>query len=134
MARTFFLSGTIAAFLSVALGAFAAHGLKELLSPQYLLTFKTAVEYQFFHSLALILVALAMILKPDMRHLAKAGWSILLGIILFSGSLYILAVTNIKMFGMITPIGGIAFLIGWGYFTMAAWNLNKNQIKGDHEE
>lgn len=121
MARLFILAGTISGFISVALGAFAAHGLKEQLSPLLLNTFKTGVEYQFMHALALILIAIVMHIKPTIKLYQTAGIAFLIGILLFSGSLYILALTGLKYFGIITPIGGVAFLIGWVYFTLAAW-------------
>lgn len=119
--RLFAVSGTVAGFCSVALGAFAAHGLKSSLSPQLLTVFKTAVEYQFFHGLALLLIAFAMTLKPGVRHFMLAGWSILVGILLFSGSLYLMALTATYSLGIITPFGGVAFLIGWIFFTLGAW-------------
>jgi len=106
----------IAAFsslISVALGAFAAHGLEAVLSDQRMEVFQTAVKYQMFHSLALLAI---INLQDDLLHLR---WKILalrcllLGIVLFCGSLYLLVITNISAFGMITPIGGTAFMIGW---------------------
>ena len=121
MARFFIMAGTISCFISVALGAFAAHGLKAQLSSALLNTFKTGVEYQFLHALALILLAIVMSLKPTVKDFQIAGMAFLVGTLLFSGSLYLLALTGLKYFGMITPIGGVAFLIGWVYFTLAAW-------------
>jgi uncharacterized membrane protein YgdD (TMEM256/DUF423 family) len=121
MTKLFFMVGTIGGFLSVALGAFAAHALKELLTEQLLTTFRTAVEYQFFHSLALILIALVLSQKPEVKYLKIAGLAMITGIVLFSGSLYILAFTGITSFGIITPIGGIGFLIAWFYFSLAVW-------------
>jgi len=121
MTKLFFMAGTIGAFISVALGAFAAHSLKGQLTEQLLKTFATAVEYQFFHSLSLILMAVILAQKPNIKFLHIAGISILIGIVLFSGSLYILAFTGIRSFGIITPFGGIAFLIGWFYFALAGW-------------
>ena len=123
MAKFFFMAGTVSGFMSVALGAFAAHGLKNQLTPQLLTTFKTAVDYQFFHALALILIALAILVKPEVKYFSRAGWSILTGLILFSGSLYALALTGISSLGIITPFGGIAFLIGWVFFTAGAWRI-----------
>ena len=131
MAKLFFMAGTISGFISVALGAFAAHGLKNQLTPQLLMTFKTAVDYQFFHALALILIALALLLKPDNKYFTKAGWSMLLGMLLFSGSLYALALTGISSLGMITPFGGVAFLVGWGLFTLGAWKIDAWSIKNE---
>jgi len=118
------MTGTLGGFFSVALGAFAAHGLKAQLTAQLLVTFKTAVEYQFFHSLALILIALVLTIKPKTQYLNIAGWAMIIGMVLFSGSLYALAITGIKSLGMITPLGGVAFLIGWLAFTLGIWKAN----------
>ena len=124
MTKLFFMTGTLGGFFSVALGAFAAHGLKAQLTVQLLATFKTAVEYQFFHSLALILIALVLTIKPKTQYLNIAGWSMIIGMVLFSGSLYALVITGVKSLGMITPLGGVAFLIGWLAFSLGIWKLN----------
>ncbi len=106
--------------LSVLLGAFAAHGLEDQLSDRYMGTFRTAVLYHFLHTLAL----LAVISLSD--HLAKASlchWaavSFAAGIVLFSGSLYLLVLTNTPALGMVTPVGGLAFIAGWGLLFFAA--------------
>ncbi|MFT5452824.1 MAG: uncharacterized membrane protein YgdD (TMEM256/DUF423 family) [Enterobacterales bacterium] len=121
MTKIFLMAGTIGCFLSVALGAFAAHSLKELLTEQLLTTFHTAVQYQFFHSLGLIMIALVLSQKPKVNYLNIAGMAMIAGIVLFSGSLYILALTGITSFGIITPFGGIALLVGWSYFSIAVW-------------
>jgi len=103
----------LSSLISVALGAFAAHGLESVLSDQRMEVFQTAVKYQMFHSLALLAI---ISLQDDLLQLR---WKILslrcllLGIVLFCGSLYLLVMTNISAFGMITPIGGTAFMIGW---------------------
>ena len=105
--------GAINGFLAVAFGAFAAHGLKTLISPGLLDVFQTGVEYQAMHALALLAVGL---LGRDGRSTALnlAGWSFATGILLFSGSLYLLALTDARWLGMVTPFGGTAFLLGWG--------------------
>jgi len=121
MVKLFFISGAVSGFLSVALGTFAAHELKKHLTEPLLKTFSVAVEYQFFHSLVLILIALTLMLKPKTSQFETAGWFILAGIILFSGSLYIIALTNLSIFGPVTPLGGVFFLIGWFYFILGAW-------------
>lgn len=100
--------------LSVAMGAFAAHGLDGILSPRYMDTFRTAVLYQFLHSLALLGI---VCLPEHLLQSHKQQWvarSFLLGIILFSGSLYALVFTGISALGIITPLGGTAFIAGWG--------------------
>lgn len=111
-ASPFIAMGAIIAFLSVALGAFAAHSLKNMLSSDMLTVFHTAVDYQMWHGLGLLIIGLLLERKPS-SLLIKSGWSMLIGIVLFSGSLYILALTGVKTFGAITPFGGIAFLIAW---------------------
>ena len=106
---------SIAAFsamLSVVLGAFAAHGLKSKLSENLLNTFQTGVQYQMYHSLALILLVILYRQMPQSLLIYSAGF-MFAGIILFSGSLYMLALTQIKWFGPVTPLGGACFIIGW---------------------
>ena len=112
MTRLFLLSGSVFGFLSVALGAFAAHALKEKLDAYSLGVFQTGVQYQFFHALALLLVGLlSHTVNPE--GFKAAGFSFLFGIVVFSGSLYLLAFTGVKWLGAITPIGGLGFLVGW---------------------
>ncbi|KPV56088.1 membrane protein [Paenibacillus sp. A3] len=113
MNRTFVALGGICAFLSVALGAFGAHALKGKLAADMLANFQTGVQYQMMHSLGLIAIGLAASLLPASGHLRRAGWSMFVGIVVFSGSLYVLSITGIKQLGAITPIGGVAFLFGW---------------------
>ncbi|MDB4279536.1 DUF423 domain-containing protein [Paraglaciecola sp.] len=98
--------------LSVVLGAFAAHGLKSKLSDTLLSTFQTGVQYQMYHSLALILLVILYRQMPQSLLVYSAGF-MFAGIILFSGSLYMLALTQIKWFGPVTPLGGACFIIGW---------------------
>lgn len=119
-ARIFLLLGAVNAFLSVALGAFAAHGLKSVISVGSLTTFHTGVDYHFIHALALILIGVLLQQRPH-PHLRWVGWSFATGILLFSCSLYILAVTNIRAFGAITPIGGLSFLYGWALLSWHFW-------------
>ncbi|MFB6366337.1 DUF423 domain-containing protein [Paenibacillus elgii] len=113
MNRTFVALGGICAFLSVALGAFGAHALKGKLTADMLANFQTGVQYQMMHSLGLIAIGLAASLLPASGHVRRAGWSMFVGIVVFSGSLYVLSITGIKQLGAITPIGGVAFLFGW---------------------
>jgi uncharacterized membrane protein YgdD (TMEM256/DUF423 family) len=109
--KLFLIAATINGFLAVALGAFGAHGLEGKLTEKALNTWGTAVQYQMFHTIALFATAfLAMKANTTMNG---AGWAFLIGIFLFSGSLYIYALTQLKFFAMITPLGGVAFLIGW---------------------
>jgi uncharacterized membrane protein YgdD (TMEM256/DUF423 family) len=107
------------AMLSVILGAFAAHGLKTKLSETLLNTFQTGVQYQMYHSLAIILLIILYRQMPQSLLLYSAGFMVA-GIVLFSGSLYMLAITQIKWFGPITPLGGVCFIIGWALLIAAA--------------
>ena len=109
MQSRFLLLAAFSGFTGVAMGAFGAHALKNLLSEHYLDIYKTAVSYQMWH--ALLLATIAML--PEHKWLAWAGWSLLAGILLFSGSLYALTILNISWLGIITPFGGLAFLAGW---------------------
>ena len=112
--------GTVSAMLAVILGAFAAHGLKNQLSEQLLAVFQTGVQYQMYHSLGLILLVLTAQFMPSAQLVWSAGF-MSAGIVLFSGSLYLLAITGIKWFGPVTPIGGLCFIIAWGLFIFAAF-------------
>lgn len=106
--------------LSVILGAFAAHGLKKKLSPERLTTFKTGVDYQFYHTFALAFVGLSSIVQnaEASSYLTWAAICFGIGIIFFSGSLYLLALTEKKIFGPITPLGGLFFILGWVFFIL----------------
>lgn len=104
--------GAFNAFIAVAAGAFAAHGLKEILSTEYLNTFKTAADYQMMHAIGLILIGLLYKQGSNRYHIAAAAF-MFVGIILFSGSLYLLTLTGTKWLGIITPFGGVCFLIAW---------------------
>jgi len=103
---------SIVMFLGVALGAFGAHGLKNVLSEPMKAVFETGVRYQMIHGLALFVVAWLSSRGPS-TAVAAAGWCFMAGILLFSGSLYLLSLTGVKMWGAVTPIGGLAFLAGW---------------------
>lgn len=114
MDRTFLLVGAVLGFLGVALGAFGAHGLRSRLTPEMLAVFEIGVRYQMYHVLALLIVAAAIGHLGSARLLEISGWSFIAGIVLFSGSLYVLTMTGIGVLGAITPIGGLFFLLGWG--------------------
>ena len=128
MDRTFLLVGALAGFLGVALGAFGAHGLRARLGPEMLAVFETGVRYQMYHAIAILIVALAAA-RLDGWLIRTAGWSFALGIVLFSGSLYVLALSRITIFGAITPIGGVAFLAGWACLVAAALALGGAPIR-----
>jgi uncharacterized membrane protein YgdD (TMEM256/DUF423 family) len=120
MAKTILMIASILLALAVALGAFGAHGLKSQLSTDMLQTYKTGVEYHFYHALGLLLIGILAVSYPS--ELVK--WSAILltaGIILFSGSLYVLAISGIKWLGAITPLGGISFIAGWVLLFLAVW-------------
>jgi len=121
MDRFFFSAGAIATFIAVALGAFGAHSLRSKLTPDMLNIFEVGVRYQMYHGFGLMAVAWAMTRWPD-ANLNGAGWSFIVGIIIFSGSLYLLSTTGIRWLGAITPIGGLAFLAGWA---ILIWSLNR---------
>jgi uncharacterized membrane protein YgdD (TMEM256/DUF423 family) len=112
MDRLFFGVGALSGLISVAAGAFGAHALRARLTPEYLAVFETAARYQMYHALGLLAVAWAVTRWPGPLP-AWAGWLFVAGTVLFSGSLYILALSGIRWFGAITPLGGAAFLAGW---------------------
>ena len=120
MRSLFLLLGGVSAFTGVAMGAFGAHGLKAVLSPELLDVYKTGVNYQMWHALGLIGIALVQRHAPESKLIDWAGRLMFAGIVLFSGSLYLLAILNLKWLGMITPIGGLAFLVAWLLITLYA--------------
>lgn len=118
-AKMFLAIGCVAALLAVAFGAFGAHALKARIAAELMPVYKTGVEYHFYHALGLILVGLAALHLPQSALLRRAGWAMLGGIMLFSGSLYLLALTGLGWLGAITPLGGLAFIAAWGLFAAA---------------
>jgi len=122
MQSRFLLLAALAGFTGVTMGAFGAHGLKHILSEHYLDVYKTAVNYQMWHALLLAVVAVL----PRQRLLTWAAWSIVIGILLFSGSLYILAISKVGWLGMITPFGGVAFLLAWGLLAFVAYQHQRS--------
>jgi len=118
MAKVWLVSASIFGFLSVALGAFGAHSLKNILDEYGKAIYEKAVIYQMFHAMALFAVGLLQHLVKD-SSFSLAGWGFFVGILLFSGSLYLLAITGMKWLGAITPIGGVAFLFGWIWFSIS---------------
>lgn len=126
--RVFLLLGAFGGFLSVALGAFAAHGLKSQLSPEMLAAFETGVRYQMYHSLALLVAGYAA-RDSALRQFSFAGWLFVAGIALFSGSLYALATTGITWLGVFTPFGGLAFMAGWCLLGYGLWKMKRTEQK-----
>jgi len=120
--KLFFLLGIINGFLAVALGAFGAHGLEGRISEKSIAIWEKAVHYQMFHTTALLVTGLLM-LKYQATSLTAAGWAFFIGIVIFSGSLYIYATTSIKAFAIVTPLGGVSFLVGWVLLGIATMKL-----------
>jgi len=121
MDKIFFTIGSILGGIAVATGAFGAHGLKKLVTPELLDTWEKAVRYQMYHALALLALAWAVThWSEQIKLLTVGGWLFLAGVILFSGSLYILVLSGVKWLGAITPLGGMAFVAGWACLALAA--------------
>ena len=120
-ARTALVGGAIAMFVAVALGAFGAHALRGHLPPDLARVWQTAVQYHAWHALALLGVGLLLLNRPDLRRAGWAGGLFVAGIVLFSGSLYLLALTGIRGLGAVTPVGGLAFLAGWAVLAWTLW-------------
>lgn len=120
MARTILITGALVALLGVAGGAFGAHGLRSLLSEHMMNVFETGVRYQVFHALAMLCAGLSLAYAPT-RYFQYAAWAFFLGIVLFSGSLYVLSVSGVRALGMITPLGGLCFLVGWALLAWGYW-------------
>jgi uncharacterized membrane protein YgdD (TMEM256/DUF423 family) len=119
MQQTFLTIGAAFGFVGVALGAFAAHGLKSRLEPDMLAVFEVGVRYQMYHAFALFAAAW-MASKYSGRLPTASGWLFVVGVIVFSGSLYVLSLTGVRWLGAITPIGGVALLAGWALLAAAA--------------
>ncbi len=120
MSKPILMTASILLALAVAIGAFGAHGLKAHLSNEMMQIYKTGVEYHFYHALGLLLIGVLSVSFPS----GLLNWSAILltiGIILFSGSLYVLSITGIKWLGAITPFGGLSFIAGWILFFVAVW-------------
>jgi uncharacterized membrane protein YgdD (TMEM256/DUF423 family) len=124
LTRIFLATAAVFGGLSVAGGAFASHALKNKLSDRALEIFDTATRYQMYHALALLLVALLLSRAADApTFFAVAGWAFIVGTVVFSGSLYALSLSGIKWLGAITPLGGVAFILGWGCLAVAAFSF-----------
>jgi uncharacterized membrane protein YgdD (TMEM256/DUF423 family) len=121
LARTFIAVAALLLALAVALGAFGAHALRERLAPDALAVWQTAVQYHAWHALGMLAVASLMLQWPDSRALAWPAALFAAGIVLFSGSLYALALSGIRVLGAITPLGGVAFIAGWIVLAIVAW-------------
>ena len=124
LARKFALYGAIFMALAVGLGAFGAHGLKNVVTKEMLLIFHTGVEYQFYHALGLFCVAFVINLNES-KKIKIAGYSMIFGILVFSGSLYVMTFTGIKILGAITPIGGAAFIVAWALLALSIGKITR---------
>ena len=123
MAKWYISLAAVSGLLAVALGAFGAHALKTRLDETALSVYQTAVQYHFYHSLALLAVGLFCLWLPQSRLLLASGMAFLIGLLLFSGSLYILSFTGIRWLGAITPLGGLSFMAGWALLALAGWRI-----------
>lgn len=121
MDRVFFIFAAVFGGLGVALGAFGAHALSGRLGPDLLSTFETGVRYQVYHALALFGVVLAAMRWPGSPLTTAAGWLFVAGVLIFSGSLYVLVLTGQRWLGAVTPLGGVAFIAGWVCLLLVAW-------------
>ena len=121
------LFATIFGFLAVAFGAFGAHALKAYLDDRALEIYRTGIQYQIFHTLALLGLGIWGRHYPEMRT-ALVGWAFTVGILIFSGSLYLLAITDLKFLGAITPIGGLCFLVGWLLWALMASRVVRRDL------
>lgn len=122
--KIFLVIGSLNAMLAVMLGAFAAHGLKNHLTQDLMAIYQTAVQYHFFHALGLLVVGLIALHIPS-AAVKWSGWLMVMGILLFSGSLYLLAISGTRWLGMITPFGGICFITAWA---LLAWSVYKQPL------
>ena len=120
MARQILMSGALMALLGVAIGAFGAHGLKPFLSEQMLAAFETGVRYHLIHALGMLTAGLSLA-YVSIRQFRWAGWAFFLGIVLFSGSLYVMSISGFRALGIVTPFGGLCFIVGWGLLAQGYW-------------
>lgn len=114
MPKTFISLGAINALLCILLGAFGAHGLKQMLSPDMLTVFQTGVQFHFYHAIGLMIIGIVLLHFNKSKLITTSGWLMFTGIVLFCGSLYVLSMTGMRQLGMLAPFGGTAFMIAWG--------------------
>ena len=123
MAKIFITLASLSGMLAVIFGAFGAHALKGKLDEYALGVFETAVQYHFYHSIALLAVGIIALNQPQTTMLKSSGWLFAIGIVIFSGSLYLLSMTGVRWLGAITPLGGLAFIGGWACLAATGWKL-----------
>jgi len=123
MAKLFITLASLSGMLAVVFGAFGAHALKGKLDDQALKVFETAVQYHFYHTFALLVVGVLALNQPQTVLLKSSGWLFVIGILVFSGSLYFLSLTGVRWLGAITPLGGLALIAGWACLAATGWKL-----------
>lgn len=123
MAKWFITLASLSGMLAVVLGAFGAHALKDKLDAYALGVFQTAVQYHFYHSFALLAVGVMALSQPQTVMLKSSGYLFILGLVVFSGSLYLLSITGVRWLGAITPLGGLALIGGWACLAATGWKL-----------
>jgi uncharacterized membrane protein YgdD (TMEM256/DUF423 family) len=123
MAKLFIILGSCSGMLAVVFGAFGAHALKDRLDDYGMGVFETAVQYHFYHTFALLAVGIIALSQPQSVMLKSSGWLFLIGLLIFSGSLYLISLTGMRWLGAVTPLGGLAFIGGWACLAAAAWKL-----------
>jgi uncharacterized membrane protein YgdD (TMEM256/DUF423 family) len=123
MAKLFITLASFSGMLAVVLGAFGAHALKDKLDAYSLGVFETAVQYHFYHSFALLVVGVIALSQPQTVMLKSSGYLFILGLVVFSGSLYLLSITGVRWLGAITPLGGLALIGGWACLAATGWKL-----------
>jgi uncharacterized membrane protein YgdD (TMEM256/DUF423 family) len=123
MAKLFITLAALSGMLAVTFGAFGAHALRTRLDEHALGVFQTAVQYHFYHSLALLAVGVIALSQPQTALLRSSGYLFIVGIVVFSGSLYLLSMSGLRWLGAITPLGGLAFIAGWGCLAAASWKM-----------
>jgi uncharacterized membrane protein YgdD (TMEM256/DUF423 family) len=128
--KLFLVLGALVAVLAVMMGAFGAHALRAKLAPDLLAIYQTAVQYHFWHALGLLVIGVLAIHLPASVTLKWSGWTMLAGIVLFSGSLYVLALTGARWLGAVTPFGGAAFILSWVLLAIA---VARSSFTGLHE-
>lgn len=124
--KSLIILGALLMASAVALGAFGAHGLKSKLTPDMMQVYQTGVQYHVYHALGILLIGLVAGFYPHAAGVHWAGWIMLLGVLLFSGSLYVLSLSGIRWLGAITPFGGLAFIIAWLLLAYSLWQQNTN--------
>ena len=123
MAKLFITLASLSGMLAVVFGAFGAHALRGKLDDQALKVFETAVQYHFYHTFALLVVGVIALNQPQTMLLKSSGWLFFIGILVFSGSLYLLSLTGVRWLGAITPLGGLALIAGWACLAATGWKL-----------